>query len=230
LSGAATPPDAASFDQRLAAALRGWGPAGIAAFLVVGAGAVLAPPIAAALGLVWLWLSRTSLRELGMARPKSWTVTIAGGLLLGILLKFAMKAGVLPLLGADPVNQAYHYLAHNTPAALEFAAYALYGAGFAEEFFFRGYLFERLGKLFGPSRLSLVTIVIVTTGLFGLAHFAQGPFGVVNALFIGLAFAVIYAAARNLWFVMAAHASFDLTALAMIYYDVEYEVAHAIFN
>jgi membrane protease YdiL (CAAX protease family) len=219
-----------NFDTRFAASLRGWGPIGIIAFLVVFAGALLTPPIAAALGLVWLWLSRTPLRDMGMARPKSWAVTILGGLALGIALKFAMKAVVLPLMGADPVNQTFHYLAHNQAAALDFAAYAIYGAGFAEEFFFRGYLFERLGKLFGQSTLAIVTIVVVTSGLFGLAHFQQGPWGVVNALFTGATVAIIFALTRNLWFVMFAHAAFDLTALAMIYYDVEAQVAHLIFK
>jgi membrane protease YdiL (CAAX protease family) len=220
----------ANFDTRFAASLRSWGPVGIVAFLVVFAGALLTPPIAAALGLVWLWLSRTPLRDMGMARPKSWAVTILGGLALGIALKFAMKAVVLPLMGADPVNQTFHYLAHNQAAALDFAAYAIYGAGFAEEFFFRGYLFERLGKLFGQSTLAIVTIVVVTSGLFGLAHFQQGPWGVVNALFTGATVAIIFALTRNLWFVMFAHAAFDLTALAMIYYDVEAQVAHLIFK
>lgn len=220
----------ANFDTRFAKALRGWGLVGIAAFVIVFAGALLTPPIAAALGLVWLWLSRTPLRDMGMSRPKNLAVTIVGGLLLGIAMKFLMKAVVLPLMGADPVNQTFHYLAHDRAAALDFAAYAIYGAGFAEEFFFRGYLFERLGKLFGQSTLAVVTIVILTTGLFGLAHYQQGPFGVVNALFTGTTVAIIFALTRNLWFVMFTHAAFDLTALAMIYYDAEPQVAHLIFK
>ena len=219
-----------NFDTRFAAALRGFGPVGVTAFLIVFAGALLTPPIAAALALIWVWLSRTPLRELGLGRPKSWALTIVGGILLGIALKFIMKAGVLPLMGADPINHAFHYLAHNKAAALDFAAYAIYGAGFSEEVFFRGYLFERLGKLFGKTTLAIVTIVIVTTGLFGLAHFQQGPWGVVNALFTGAAVAIIYAVTRNLWFVIATHAAFDLTALVIIYYDAEAEVAHLIFN
>jgi CAAX protease family protein len=225
-----TPAAKPNFDNRFAAALRGFGPVGIAAFVIVFAGAVLTPPIAAALGVIWLWLSRTPLRDLGMARPKSWALTIIGGILLGIALKFLMKAVVLPLLGADPINQSFHYLAHNRTAALDFAAYAIYGAGFSEEFFFRGYLFERLGKLFGQSTLAIVTIVIVTTGLFGLAHFAQGPLGVVNALFTGATIAIVYAATRNLWLLMFAHAAFDLAALVMLYYDIEPQVAHLIFK
>ena len=222
--------DQQTFDLRFAEKLRGWGPVGIAAFVIVVLGALLTPPIAAALGLIWLWLSLTPLRDLGMARPKSWAATIFGGLLLGVVLKFVMKALVLPLFGADPVNHTFHYLAHNQAAALEFAGYAIYGAGFAEEFFFRGYLFERLGKLLGQSKLAIITIIILTTGLFGLAHFVQGPFGVVNALFTGLIAAIIYATTRNLWFVIFTHAAFDLTALAMIYYDVEAQVAHLIFK
>ncbi len=218
------------FDDRFATALRGFGPVGIFTFLLICAGAVIGPPVSAGLGLIWLWLSRTPLKELGMARPKSWATTIIGGIVLGIALKLVMKAVVLPLMGADPVNHTFHYLAHNGPAALSFAAYAIYGAGFSEEFLFRGYLFERLGKLFGPGTLAIITIIIMTSGIFGLAHFQQGTFGVANALIVGLFSATIFAATRNLWFLMFMHAAFDLGALAMIYYDAEPQIAHLVFK
>ena len=77
----------------------------------------------------------------------------------------------MPLLGADPINHAYHYLAGNR-AALPGMLYAIIvGAGFGEETVFRGYMFERLGKLFGPGAWAKMSIVLLTSALFGLAHY-----------------------------------------------------------
>jgi hypothetical protein len=49
---------------------------------------------------------------------------VAGGILFGAALKLVMKSVVMPLFGADPVNQAFRYLAGNT-AALPWVLYAV---------------------------------------------------------------------------------------------------------
>src|SRR4030081_541024 len=121
-----------SAGDRLAAKLRGFGPLGILAIVIILAGAFI-PPLAAILALVWVWLSRTPWREIGYVRPRSWVMTIIGGVAFGCALKLVLKALVMPLLGADPVNHAFHYLAGNR-AALPGAVYAMVvGAGFGEE-------------------------------------------------------------------------------------------------
>lgn len=95
-------------DDRIAARLRGFGPLGILAILVI--------------------------------------------LALGIAFKFLMKTIVMPLLGADPVNHAYHYLAGNRAALLGAVWAMIVVAGFGEETVFRGYMFERFGKLLFRTR------------------------------------------------------------------------------
>lgn len=70
----------------------------------------------------------------------------------------------MPLLGADPINQAYHYLARNR-AALPGAIYVI--AGFGEETVFRGYLSERFGKLLGRSAAAKTFTVLITASLRG---------------------------------------------------------------
>ena len=104
--------------DRLAADLRGFGPFGIVTILVivlsgnVNLGNVVVP-VGAILVLVWARWSRTPWRDIGYVRPKNWTGTLAVGLAFGIAFKFLLKAIVMPLLGADPINQAYHYLARS---------------------------------------------------------------------------------------------------------------------
>jgi hypothetical protein len=181
--------------------------------------------------LAWARCSRTPWPNVGYAKPRSWVGEIIGGLLFGVAFRLLMKAIVMPLLGADPVNQAFHYLAGNRAALPATLFMVTVSAGFGEETVFRGYLFERLRNLFGTDKLSLSAIVLLTSAFFAVVHFReQGLPGVEQAAVTGLVFGTIYALIGRLWFVIMAHATFDLTALALIYWNVEAPVAHWIFR
>jgi membrane protease YdiL (CAAX protease family) len=219
-------------DDRLAERLRGFGPLGIAAMLVILlVGNYPIAPLSAVLVLLWVRWSRTPWREIGYVRPRSWIATIALGIAFGIAFKFLMKAVVMPLLGANPINSAFHYLAGNR-AALPGALYGMIvGAGFGEETVFRGYLFERLGKLFGTGVRGKVLTVLLTSVGFALGHYSlQGLAGAEQAMITGLVFGTIFAFTGRIWLLMVAHAAFDVTALAMIYWNLETRVAHLVFK
>jgi len=205
--------------------LRGFGPPGIAAILVILGGNFLFPPLSALLVLAWAYASETPWPELGFVRPKSWTKSILIGIAFGALFKLVMKALVMPLLGAPPINARYHYLAGNTAALPGMVLTLIIVAGFGEETVYRGYMFERLGKLLGNARRAKLAIVLITTTLFAAAHYPdQGIPGVEQAVFTGLAFGGIYAVTGELFMLMVAHAAFDLVALALIYWNLEAKV------
>jgi len=222
---------APSTDDRFAKDLRGFGPLGIVTLLVILFSSYSFLPLNALLVLAWTWRSRTPWREIGYVRPRSWIVSLAVGIAFGVAFKLLMKALVMPLFGAPSINPAYHFLAGNR-SALPAALFAMIvRAGFGEETVFRGFLFERLGKLFGSSAWAKILIVLLTAGLFGLAHYSdQGLAGVEQATIVGLVFGTILAVTGRIWTLMAAHAAFDLTALAIIYWNLESEVAHLVFK
>jgi membrane protease YdiL (CAAX protease family) len=67
--------------------------------------------------------------------------------------------------------------------------------------------------------------------LFALGHyFNLGLTGVEQAIITGLVFGTIFAATGQVFIVMVAHAAFDLTAIAIIYCNLESYVAHLIFK
>ena len=73
-------------------------------------------------------------------------------------------------------------------------------AAFGEETVFRGYLFERAGKLLGHSAPARAATVLSTSALFGAAHHAgQGVAGVEQALITGLVFGTIFANTRRIF-------------------------------
>jgi membrane protease YdiL (CAAX protease family) len=188
-------------------------------------------PLSAILVLVWTRISNTPWRQIGYVRPRSWAKTIAIGIIFGVALKFAMKALVMPLFGAPPINQAYQFVTGNT-AIIPLMIYTMIVvAGFGEETFYRGWMFERLGKLFGQSHAAKIGIVLITSVLFAAIHYPeQGLPGTEQALVTGLIFGSIFAVTGQVFILMIAHAAFDLTALWMIYYGLETRIAHLIFS
>ncbi|MEN3369205.1 MAG: protease family protein [Verrucomicrobiota bacterium] len=218
-------------DDPIATRLRGFGPIGILAILAVLAGNFLFLPLSAVLVLVWARLSRTPWRELGYVRPKSWVLAVAIGIGFGVALKLVTKAIVMPLLGAPPINEAYHFLAGNTAALPGMLWLIIVGAGFGEETVFRSYLFERFRKLLGQSAWATILTVVVTSAWFGIIHYPfQGVPGAQQATVVGLLYGTIFAIKRQIFPLMVAHVAFDLAALALIYWDVETHVAHFIFK
>jgi CAAX protease family protein len=220
-----------SLEDHLAARLRGFGLLGILAMLIILGGNFLFVPLSGVLVLVWAWTSKTPWGELGLARPRSWPGTIALGIVFGVTLKFAMKSIVMPLLGALPINGPFHFLAHN-PAEIPWMLYVIViGAGFGEEMIFRGWAFERFGRLLGQAWWAKVIAVLITSAWFGQAHYGlQGMVGVQNATVVGLVFATVFALTGRLFLLMIAHVAFDLAAYAMIYCEWETAVAHFFFK
>jgi hypothetical protein len=80
-----------------------------------------------------------------------------------------------------------------------------------------------------------VARLVRETGV-GEAHFSvkdaanQGRAGVEQATIVGLVFGTIFAITRRIWMLMVAHAAFDLTAVAIIYWDLERAVAEVFFT
>jgi membrane protease YdiL (CAAX protease family) len=211
--------------------LRGFGPVGLLALALILLGNGVFVPLSAILVLVWARLSGTPWSELGFVRPRRWGTTVASGVIFGALLKLAMKSIVMPLLGADPINQAFSYLQGNRAALPGILLLVTVGAGFGEETLFRSYAFERLRRLLGTGVAATVFTVVATSAWFGAVHYPfQGVPGVQQATIVGLIFGTIYAITRRIPMLMIAHAAFDVTAVALIYWRLEMRVAHWFFS
>ena len=210
--------------------LRQFGPLGVLAMLAIFASSVLGFIVTAILVFVWAHHSNTPLRTLGFKTPPHPTATLLAGIVLGVTLKLGLKSIALPLLGAPTINQTYHYVTGNAAALPLLIGTVLISAAFGEEVFFRGYLFERLGALLGASRAALFATVLVTSGLFALAHYQdQGLPGVEQASMTGLVLGGIYAWRKEIWLPMVVHAAYDLAAILLIYMGWEEAVARLIF-
>jgi membrane protease YdiL (CAAX protease family) len=214
--------------SRWAARLRGFGPLGLLAMaLIPFAGTAF---IGALLVPLWAHMSRTRLRELGFVCPRKWKLAIAAGVVFGVVFKLVMKAVVMPSLGALPINQAYHYLTGNIVAKTFMALFVTVSGGFGDETVYRGFLLHRFFQLFGSGAFGRTIALLLPSLWFAVMHFPdQAVPGVEQALVTGLVFGLMFLAPRSLVMPMVTHAVFDLTALALIYWDLEVRVAHLLF-
>ena len=82
------------------------------------------------------------------------------------------------------------------------------------------YLIRRVSDLVGDTPAGRAIALVISSGLFGLAHGYQGWAGVIAAGTIGGLLAMLYfASRRNIWAVILCHALVDTVALSAIYFD-----------
>src|SRR5881396_534211 len=88
----------------IAEQLRGFGPVGLLALLIILAGNLLILPLSAVFVLIWARLSHTAWGTLGFARPRSWTRIVAIGIPFGIAFTVCSHSG-RRLRGRNPVSR-----------------------------------------------------------------------------------------------------------------------------
>jgi len=72
--------------------------------------------------------------------------------------------------------------------------------------FYRAFLITQLGDVFPGSKIGTMLVLVVSSLIFGLVHWVEGPLGVANTFFIGLILGAIYLrSGRNLWVTIIAH-------------------------
>ncbi len=208
--------------SRLSQQLRGFGPVGIGALILVILGNGLFVPLSAILVLVWAHLSNTPVSDLGLRRPLHPIRDVAVGLVVGIAFKLLFKSVIMPVLGAPPTNPYFAYITGNTQALFALAAVIVVGAGFGEELVFRGFLFERIRSALPRSDYGATVALVFSSLVFGAVHIpSQGIYGAEQATLFGLILGAVYLRSKSLLLPMLIHASFDLTAALLIYFGVE---------
>ena len=167
-------------------------------------------------GLVLLRGER--LADIGLKRPESWTRTLIIGVGLAAIVFVAIylseKAGFRRDLGK------FKDVHGNPELAFVAVLYALIGAGFYEEFTFRGFLMQGLAMLFGGSRGAWIGACVLQGVLFGAAHAYQNPLGIAITGTLGILMGLlVLASGRNLWAVIIGHGLFDASRFVLFYFE-----------
>src|SRR5947199_1011988 len=171
-------------------------------------------------GVAWglIRLSGESLADIALKRPASWTRTFMIGIAFAAIVFIAMylseKAGFRRDLSKFKAVQG------NLELTLFGVFYAFIGAGFYEEFMFRGFLMQGVAMCFGGSRGAWIVACLLQGALFGIAHAYQNPLGIAITGTLGVLMGlIVLASGRNLWIVIIGHGLFDASRFVLFYFQ-----------
>ena len=174
--------------------------------------------------LGWLSIRLRGLRwkDVGLTVNQPFLKLLAIGLAVGIAMEalelFATQPLLTKLLNQGPDLHQLQRLVGNGRLLILGIVLAWILAAFGEEMVYRGYLLNRCADLFGKSPTGWVTSAIFVTLLFGLAHFPQGPTGIIENVIDGAILAGVYfATGRNLIAPIIAHGIQDTVDVLLIY-------------
>src|SRR5438093_5370407 len=172
------------------------------------------------IGVAWglIRLRGERLTDIGLKRPASWMRTFMIGIGLAAIVFIAMylseKAGFRRDLSKFKEVQG------NLELAVLGVFYASIGAGFYEEFMFRGFLMQSLAMLFGSSRSAWIVACVIQGALFGAAHAYQNALGIAITGTLGILMGLLgLASGRNLWPVIIGHGLFDASRFVLFYFQ-----------
>jgi membrane protease YdiL (CAAX protease family) len=182
-------------------------------FLFVFAGLILVP-------LLWYKLvnqislkemfARLNLRKEGLHNAILWgfiTVIVAFGITItiGLIYLFFTKTNPSTLSNIPDLQQLFSTTSLYLIVAIQ---------PFCEEFFFRGFLLEKITKAGGT------TIAVVTTSvLFGISHLTYTyAYTAIVAVILGLLFALVVLKTKNLYSAIFAHTIINITSLTLYFF------------
>jgi membrane protease YdiL (CAAX protease family) len=174
--------------------------------------------------LGWISIRLRGLRwkDVGLTVNQPLLKLLAIGLAVGIVMEalelFATQPLLTRLLHQGPDLHQLQRLVGNPHLLILGTVLAWVLAAFGEETVYRGYLLNRCADLFGRSAVGWIASAVTITLLFGLAHFPQGPTGIVENVIDGAILAALYfATGRNLWAPIIAHGIQDTVDVLLIY-------------
>jgi len=172
------------------------------------------------IGVAWglVRLRGERLADIGLKRPASWMRTFMIGIGFAAIVFIAMylseKAGFRRDLSKFKDVQG------NLELTLFGVFYAFIGAGFYEEFMFRGFLMQGIAMCFGGSRAAWIAACLLQGALFGVAHAYQNPLGIAITGTLGVLMGlIVLASGRNLWPVIIGHGLFDASRFVLFYFQ-----------
>jgi len=174
--------------------------------------------------LIWLALrlQRQPWATIGFSLPPRLAPAIAIGIVAGVALELLAVHVTTPLIsgyfGVEPDYSQFKAIEGNVKwlAVAITASWIL--AAFGEEICFRGFLMERLARVFGGGRVAWGASLLVASALFGLGHTEQGVSGWVQEGLSGFLLGALFLAARrNLAVPIVAHGVSNTVAFVLIF-------------
>lgn len=175
---------------------------------------------------VTIWLRGDGLVGLGFFPPENWNTTIVWSILFGIIIQFLSTLLLEPLSDKMTKSTTDHSSFDSLRGNLVNFLLILVGVWvvvvFLEEIIFRGYMMGEIAELIGRSNVALAVNLVLTSVLFGLAHWYQGRSGALSTGIIGAMLGVLFIGSGfNIWLPTLTHGVIDTVGLFLIYINAD---------
>jgi hypothetical protein len=203
----------------------------VAGLLLVGALAQYAPghrvAIATAVALAFSALAtQRPLADLGIRWPARPIRLLLGALLLAIAMNAFGRTFLWPTLYRVFGPRDLSYLGPiegNSEVVLQLMPLIWLSAAIGEEVVYRGFLQQRVERLFGNSRAGNVAAVALTSFVFAANHAVQGMSGMIQTFIVSCVLGAIFIRSRhNLLLLILIHGVWDTFSVMVMYFGLRW--------
>jgi hypothetical protein len=154
-------------------------------------------------------------------KRKTLLIAICIGLGFGFLDNFIIEPVITKLSGAAPDLSSYKAVTGNLMGLIGMLALGWIVGGLFEEFFFRGYLFNRIQSIVHNQLLFRTIAILLTSIVFCFAHTYQGIGGILDTFLFSVVLGVLYFLfGRNVWYLILIHGFYDTVGIFRLYFGM----------
>ena len=203
----------------------------LAGILIIGLGAQFLPfypvLISAALAIAFSWATtRAPLSDLGIRWPERPIYLLGIAFVLAAGMNAFGRTFLWPTLYDLFGERDLRYLGPiegNLDVALGLMPRIWFSAAVCEEIIYRGFLQQRLERLFGNSAAGNVAAVVLASAVFAANHAGQGVSGVIQTFLVSIALGFIFIISRhNLLLLILMHGVWDTFSVTIMYFGVRW--------
>jgi len=115
-------------------------------------------------------------------------------------------------------HSVYNYISGNFGMLLLSLAGVYIVSSFGEEIVYRAFLINRISELGANTKTTRILAVLISSIIFGLAHYSWGPMGIIQTTFMGLALGCSYVyLKKRIWVLIIAHVYMDTILMVQMY-------------
>jgi hypothetical protein len=140
------------------------------------------------------------------------------GIAFGLADNYLLEPLVNRITGKSPDLSTFANIRGNLAGMFTLLAIGWVIGGFFEEFFFRGYLLNRINLALHSRPAGKWIGIAVTSIAFAIAHLYQDTGGMINTFYFSVILGLLfYFFKRNVWYAILVHGFYDTVGIIFLY-------------
>jgi membrane protease YdiL (CAAX protease family) len=142
------------------------------------------------------------------------------GIVFALIDNYLLEPLVNKLTGKPTDLSSFENIKGHLSRLLTMLAIGWVIGGFFEEFFFRGYLLNRINLSFNNKAIGKWLGIILTSVAFAVAHSYQDITGMINTFYFAILLGFLYYFFnKNVWYLILVHGFYDTVGILFLYFS-----------